>query len=31
MPIYTEISFRDMEPSPAVENLINKHVRKLES
>ncbi|MEY2987418.1 MAG: hypothetical protein RJB13_939 [Pseudomonadota bacterium] len=31
MAIYTEISFRDMEPSPAVEVLVHKHVRKLES
>lgn len=31
MTIYTEITFRDMEPSPAIENLVNKHVQKLES
>lgn len=31
MTIYTEISFRDMEPSPAVESLVNKYVQKLET
>lgn len=31
MTIYTEISFRDMEPSPSVEELIKKRVSKLES
>lgn len=31
MTIYTEISFRDMEPSPAIADLITKNVRKLET
>ena len=31
MTIYTEIAFRDMEPSPAVEELIKRRVQKLES
>ncbi|MEY4063950.1 MAG: hypothetical protein RIR26_158 [Pseudomonadota bacterium] len=31
MTIYTEISFRDMEPSAAVEGLVKKKVAKLES
>lgn len=31
MPIYTEVAFRDMEPSPAVEEMIRKKVEKLES
>ena len=31
MTIYTEISFRDMDPSPRLEALITKRVKKLEN
>lgn len=31
MTIYTEIAFRDMDPSPAVEELIRRRVQKLET